>query len=399
MDPHAPFLILVIASTLFDATVAGGSLLIARARSRREGRAYLHLGGALWAAGVTGVLMIPKCVLLSRAGVHNFGLIHLIYIDLTVLLPLVGIAMLAASSLPGNGRRFCAMTVPVRVASAASLVMILVGIYATWIEPFRLQIETATVDVPPAREGQRSVRIAVMTDLQTSRVTDYERTAVERLMAQKPDVILIPGDVFQGNREQFDATSPDLKALLERLSAPGGVYLVLGDTDGGGEHLRYLIGSSEVRLLVNEIAQTTVGDRTLTIGGVALKTTTPEAQKVVERLETETGDGDIRILLTHRPDVALSLRERSRIDLVVAGHTHGGQIVIPGFGPPLTLTQVPRVVAAGGLHTLGSNAIYVSRGVGCERGQAPRIRFLCPPEVSVLEVGARPVYVQEARAN
>jgi hypothetical protein len=89
-----------------------------------------------------------------------------------------------------------------------------------------------------------------------------------------------------------------------------------------------------------------------------------------------------------RPDVALGLRPGSRIDLVVAGHTHGGQVVLPGFGPPMTLSHVPRAVAAGGLHDLGGNAIYVSRGVGCERGQAPRIRFLCPPEVSLLEVGA-----------
>jgi predicted MPP superfamily phosphohydrolase len=48
------------------------------------------------------------------------------------------------------------------------------------------------------------------------------------------------------------------------------------------------------------------------------------------------------------------------------------------------LTHVPRAVAAGGLHVLDGNRIYVSRGVGCERGPAPRIRLFCPPEVSLL---------------
>lgn len=64
--------------------------------------------------------------------------------------------------------------------------------------------------------------------------------------------------------------------------------------------------------------------------------------------------------------------------------THGGQVQIPLFGAPLTLSSVARDVGSGGLHELEGRRIYVSRGVGCERGAAPRIRFLCPPEVSLL---------------
>lgn len=52
----------------------------------------------------------------------------------------------------------------------------------------------------------------------------------------------------------------------------------------------------------------------------------------------------------------------------------------------MTLSDVPRPVAAGGLHSLLENRLYVSRGVGCERGQAPRIRFFCPPEISLLQL-------------
>jgi predicted MPP superfamily phosphohydrolase len=70
--------------------------------------------------------------------------------------------------------------------------------------------------------------------------------------------------------------------------------------------------------------------------------------------------------------------------LLVAGHTHGGQVQIPFFGPPITLSRVPRSVAAGGFHSLDGRAIYVSRGIGNERGWAPRVRFLAPPEVSLL---------------
>ena len=89
-------------------------------------------------------------------------------------------------------------------------------------------------------------------------------------------------------------------------------------------------------------------------------------------------------MLSHKPDAVYNLEPASRVDLVVAGHTHGGQVVLPLFGPPITLTSVPREIARGGLGEMDGRTIYVSRGIGMERGQAPPLRFLCPPEISLL---------------
>ena len=105
---------------------------------------------------------------------------------------------------------------------------------------------------------------------------------------------------------------------------------------------------------------------------------------VARELEALRGDADVRIVMSHAPDTVLAMRGEPRADLIVAGHTHGGQIVVPGFGPPMTLSHVPRHIARGGLHTHAGRAIYVSRGIGLERRQAPRVRLLCPPEISVL---------------
>ncbi len=230
------------------------------------------------------------------------------------------------------------------------------------------------------------VRIGVISDIQTDRVTDHERRAFDTLMAQKPDLILIPGDIFQGTKAQFEAIREELRDLLGGLSASGGVYCVLGDVDGPGDHLRGILDEAGILLLVDGAVTITVGNRRLTLGGIALKDLEPRARRLVDRLETADGGEYIHILVAHRPDVVLGMRPESRIDLVVAGHTHGGQIVIPGFGPPMTLSRVPRSVAAGGLHRVAGNAIYVSRGLGYERDQAPRIRFLCPPEVAIISV-------------
>ena len=102
--------------------------------------------------------------------------------------------------------------------------------------------------------------------------------------------------------------------------------------------------------------------------------------------DVQAFDG-LTIVLGHRPDFMLDVvagKGRAPI-LGVAGHTHGGQVVVPFFGPPMTLTSLPRKFASG-VHAIGESWVCVSRGVGMERLDAPRIRFLCPPEIVVLEL-------------
>ena len=234
MTPNVPFLLIVAGSTLIDMAVAGVTLFLTPGPigARRVARAAL----------TTGAVFLVKLVILAVLGVARFGQIHLLYADLVILLPAAGAALLFRRRL----------TVPVRVVALASLGMVPVGVYATWVEPFRLRLETARAGVSTLRDGNGVVRIGVLSDLQTDGVTDYERGAVDRLMAEKPDVILLPGDVFQGTQDQFETAMPGLWELLNRLSAPGGVYLVLGDTDGTGAHLQGVLGNTEVRILVNE---------------------------------------------------------------------------------------------------------------------------------------------------
>jgi len=86
----------------------------------------------------------------------------------------------------------------------------------------------------------------------------------------------------------------------------------------------------------------------------------------------------------HSPDFALG---DVRANLLLAGHTHGGQVQLPFIGPLLTVSRVPRRWASGVTHLADDNkALIVSNGVGMERRHAPRIRFLCPPEVIIIEL-------------
>lgn len=378
------FLALLIASTALDALLAGTMLWLVLVR--HEAGRMLTLPRVVAAVIVSGVFFMCKAVVLTQFDLNIFGLIHLTYLALVIVIPLLAAGLLAIEHLQRSAARPLRLTFPVRSIAAACVIGgPVAGYYATYVEPFRLQLEQVDCIVSAERAGHQPVRIGVLADLQTSEVTEYERSAIRLLMDQKPDIIVIPGDLFQGWPSQFRDQLPHMRELLSQLHAPGGVFFVLGDCDNAARVHALLDGLNNIRTLVNEIAAINVKDRTITIGGTELLMTS-QARSMIRHLQNLPGTDDIRIMLSHRPDSVLELASDSRVDLVIAGHTHGGQVVVPGFGPPLTLTHVPRTIAAGGLHQHNGNHIYVSRGVGRERGQAPSVHFFCPPEITVLSV-------------
>jgi uncharacterized protein len=363
---HLP--LLMAASLLLD--VAFAWLLLRRApftapRLVRAGVLGLIFALAQGAAGV---------VLLGR----GFLGIRLLHLWLFVALPLAALAVLLAARRRGatRGAR----------ATAAVTALLLPALFAwtSLVEPFALRLER--VDVPLAGP-QPPLRVGVLADLQCDEVGEHERRAVAMLMAERPELILLPGDLLQvfGDGE-FDALQPQLTALLAELDAPLGVFLVLGNTDWR-EGVQRLIAGTRIRLLVDETVVVRGAGRELALCGLTLGIAAPRAQAALAELGA-AGPDVLRLILAHYPDAALRLPEGLRVDLVVAGHTHGGQVRLPWLGPPITLSRVPRDMAGGGLHPLNGTLLYVSRGVGVERGDAPRIRFNCPPEVSLLTLGA-----------
>jgi predicted MPP superfamily phosphohydrolase len=364
---HAGNLVFAL-SAVVDAVV----VIAAVAWALRGGRSAWRL---LFALVVVAVLLAVKGVVLVLAGVEvGFGVMHVLWLDLVVVAPIAGIALLIFGHRSGRA---------VRALGCSALLLAPVGAYASFVEPERIVVERADVQLPPEREGHFPVKIGLIADLQFERLGGHERKAVERLLAERPDLILLAGDYHQGSVRSFTRELPELQALLSRLDAPAGVFAVEGDAESQRKARRIFAGTG-IRLLVNEVASVRVRGRRLTIGGVELAHRSHSARKLARRLETDRSDSDVRVLLAHRPDVLLGLGHNTRIDLVAAGHTHGGQLQLPLLGPLHTASRLPRRVGAGGLHTLRGNRIYISRGVGVERAQAPKLRLGAPPEVSLI---------------
>jgi predicted MPP superfamily phosphohydrolase len=270
---------------------------------------------------------------------------------------------------------------------AASTVMLL-AVYAEAYHhgPHDLRIERHLVDLAGTREDA-SLRVLHLSDLQVCEVGDYERRVVREALALEPDLILMTGDYVHprltNDRARLNA---ELRGLLraERFGAPLGVFAVGGDTDGGNEHLFDGLG---IHWLADESATVALPDgRRLVIVGLTRSRSRLRHPQGPLPVVQAAPRGDLRIVLGHGPDYVMELAGRTEVDLALAGHSHGGQIVLPLLGPPLTLTTLPRRYAAGGLTEYRGIPLHVSRGVGMERGSAPQVRFLCPPEICLLMI-------------
>lgn len=275
------------------------------------------------------------------------------------------------------------------VALAGALLLPALGWYGTFYEPFRLVEERHDVPIDPRNAPSEPLRIAVLADIQSQEVDAHLREAVRRAMAFEPHLIVLPGDLIQiANKERYLAAAPQFRELLAPLAAPLGVYFVIGNTDTPSL-VRHALEGTNVHLLVDETAEVEFAGKRVLIGGATIAHWRENLGQSFSRAFDRREGDELRILVCHYPSCVEEAEPgRNGFDLAIAGHTHGGQVVIPGFGPPVTLTSVPRAAAAGGLHIVNGRQLYVSRGVGLERGTAPRLRFLCPPEVSLLTLRA-----------
>ena len=191
-----------------------------------------------------------------------------------------------------------------------------------------------------------------------------------------------PGDFFQSDGPDFEAALPELRALLGRLEAPGGVFITEGDVDSPERMAFMSDGLDNLRWLDDEVVTIEVRGMSVHIGGISVRFRDPPAQETIDEL-ARIDNGELRILLSHRPDAAFHV-PTGGAELVVAGHTHGGQVAIPFLGPPITMSNVPRAIAAGGLHEIDGIPIYLSNGVGMERASAPQVRFNSRPSVGLV---------------
>ncbi len=250
----------------------------------------------------------------------------------------------------------------------------------TWLELNRVDIPVA--GLPPSFAGFRIVQLS---DLHCSRLVtpQYLAEAVALAQSQNADVAVLTGDFVHKGYRHVERVAE----VLGGLTAPQGVFAVLGNHDFSVRnalgirryrHLHRAVGDAlaarGIRVLRNETIPLTRGADRLYLAGVEdLWSRVCDLDRTLEGL----GDETPRVVLAHNPRTVELLAGR-RCDLMLSGHTHGGQVDWPGIGRPVLGKRARRFAA--GLYRFNGTYLYVNKGVGF----GFRFRFGVRPEVAVL---------------
>ena len=276
-----------------------------------------------------------------------------------------------------------------RLALAPALAgALLLAVYAEAYhrEPTDLRIRRYAVDLSRGGSVRGRFRILHLSDIQADRIGEYQRRALSLAAQQRADLVVMTGDYVQPRvGSTRGRATADLNQLLRQLpfEAGLGAYAVRGDVDADWPSV---LERTQVQPLSGETSVVPLpgGDRLCLIGLTPAMSHGRSVRSLLDLVDAAPQDC-IRIVIGHGPDFVMDLAGTVRVDLALAGHTHGGQVVLPVVGPPFTKTRLPGRYASG-LHQYRGVPLHVSAGIGMERGTAPQIRFLCPPEISLLEV-------------
>lgn len=251
--------------------------------------------------------------------------------------------------------------------------------YAACIERYLVKFPRYRIPVPNLPEEFGGLRIVHVSDVHLSPLVPYWflRMLFRRVSRIEKDIIVCTGDYVLGkdNPAGVDA----VWSLLKGLRAPLGVYSVLGNCDHLADARKSMehLEKSGQNVRGKAVPLERKGKRLWIVGAGDFLEDHLDLDQVLRTIP----EGDCRIVLAHNPDTADTIF-RERMDLMLAGHTHGGQVNIPFYGIPILPVQ-NKEYSFGLKRSRRNERVFISKGIGW--GIYP-VRFNCCPEIPILEL-------------
>ncbi len=260
--------------------------------------------------------------------------------------------------------------------------IISLGVWAVVIEPGMLVCDEVSFDIPKhtPKKG-RIIRVVQFTDVHLGFFYSKRRLdkLVRKIQAANPDIIVCTGDLL--NHSKISGQKNMAVNALGRLSADMGKFAVWGNHDrkGGTDLYAEIMNDAKFTLLKNSCAiiRSKNGDTVAVAGLDEAFYGMPDSSML---LGDDVSSADIRLVLVHQPDTADTIKENTA-DVILAGHSHGGQVRMPIIGA----TYKPRLAQkyVMGKYTVNGMHLYVNTGAGYT---GLPVRFLCPAKISVMDI-------------
>ena len=271
-----------------------------------------------------------------------------------------------------------------RLLSACLLgILLLLGVWAAWWEPHRFRMREVPLELPDWPPELSGLRVALLADLHVGSPyngLDKLREIVRRTNEAHPDLVCLLGDYVKGRIPGHWVSPEEMAQELAHLQAPMGVFAVLGNHDhwsGSARMVTRAFRQAGITVLNDQAQRLTFHGSELWIGGITDYRTGPH--NVRGTLQQVTDSAPV-ILITHNPDIFPEVP--ARVSLVLAGHTHGGQVVFPLIGALVVPSKYGSRYLKGHIEEFGKH-LFVTTGTGMS--YLP-LRFLVPPEVPILTI-------------
>ena len=309
-----------------------------------------------------------------------------IFIAAAVLLGLVALLIREVRRSPGPMRWGKRPVWKKRIRIGVVAFLLALASLAFWvflIEPNRLVVHSETIRLDNWPRELSGLRIAIISDIHTGApfINDKKlKDIVEMTNALNPDLIVLLGDYMSPNSWHSHRVEPAVTAAaLKDMRAPLGIYTVLGNHDWwySGERVRRAFEANGISVLDDEVAEIKWHDKSFWLVGLADLWTRP--QHIYETI-ARVPSGSTIIALTHNPDIFPRLPQS--VPLLLAGHTHGGQVNFPLFGTPIVPSRFGPKYTAGHLFEDGHH-LFVTTGIGTS---ILPVRFRVRPEIVILTI-------------
>jgi predicted MPP superfamily phosphohydrolase len=267
---------------------------------------------------------------------------------------------------------------PFAIWEKALLGLAIVGVffygYGHYVEPYWVEVTRVKLQSAKLANFSRPIRVVQISDLHCDPEERVESRLPRIISQEKPDIIVFTGDAIN-SKEGLRI----FRSCLKDVSKIAPTFAVQGNHDSRCWNDLPLFKNMNVMDLNGAAQKVNVAGQEIYIAGVAF-----DSEKLIDKALKTVPPGAFTLFLYHSPDLIHDLARRP-IDLVCAGHTHGGQVCLPGYGAIVTQSKFGKQFESG-LYKVENSWLYVNRGIGMEGGLDPRVRFLARPEVTVIEL-------------